>query len=251
MRIILAAAGAVIMSAPVSAAVTSASATTVTDVSVGTTYVTKTIPLADQIRVDNISIIGNQTFQQSRSTSLIVEAYPNESLYGDVHVNLSTSLGSTENYFGRSTYFYDFTLDSDQLFKGDYGVAFFNKNANPTGSFAVTLENLTAGTSQALNGIFSQTLAAGTYRLTAMVEAGFSASTDTGPFDDPSYQFATAFSHVSFRYRFGEGVLNGYGNPNAVPEPATWAFLILGFGLLGSFARYSRTNTGNQAVPIA
>jgi PEP-CTERM motif len=37
--------------------------------------------------------------------------------------------------------------------------------------------------------------------------------------------------------------IRGVTNPGAVPEPATWAMLLLGFGLLGGALRYGRRTT--------
>jgi hypothetical protein len=44
------------------------------------------------------------------------------------------------------------------------------------------------------------------------------------------------------------GVNASYGGnitfaPNAVPEPATWAMMLVGFGMVGSAMRYRRRST--------
>lgn len=65
---------------------------------------------------------------------------------------------------------------------------------------------------------------------------------------------APVFNRGTFALRnpfFGQNVVltiaeqGPIGNPGAIPEPTTWAMLIVGFGFLGSVIRRQRRNSGS------
>jgi hypothetical protein len=59
----------------------------------------------------------------------------------------------------------------------------------------------------------------------------------------------TAFTSITFRNQMGGGNNDSFGLDNvrysvaAVPEPATWAMMLVGFGMMGAAMRYRRRST--------
>jgi hypothetical protein len=47
----------------------------------------------------------------------------------------------------------------------------------------------------------------------------------------------------AYQYPFNTGLVTGFNEPGAVPEPATWAMMIGGFGAIGGAMRYRRRKT--------
>lgn len=73
------------------------------------------------------------------------------------------------------------------------------------------------------------------------------AITDVVAYADPQVSFASGFNSTGYTLEFSPGILNGPPLdyiPSAIPEPSTWAMMLLGFAGLG-FAgrRMARKNT--------
>lgn len=75
------------------------------------------------------------------------------------------------------------------------------------------------------------------YTRAGFVVGAPNASGNADAFIDPVFTIASAFaaSHPEYSLVFSQGV--GNSAAGAVPEPATWALMVLGFGLVGSLRR--------------
>lgn len=56
-------------------------------------------------------------------------------------------------------------------------------------------------------------------------------------FLDADKNVGTTNMHINYNYDFNQGLVTGFNDVAAVPEPATWAMMIVGFGLAGAAMR--------------
>lgn len=139
-------------------------------------------------------------------------------------------------------------------FAGPSGTAMFELDSNPTPDFSRTVIgdsgqfgfNDVAGTFNGVAGTASTiSFGSGIIASLNIVAPGLgftqfgssSAPLFTGSFDSPTFQTGTYQLNNPF---FGDGTLTISNGAGAVPEPATWAMMLLGFGALGGIMRSTR-----------
>ena len=191
-------------------------------------------------------------------------------------VALTFTGGTPTSDFANRTFGYDFTVgaedivvsalgfwdqDSDGLFE-DHQVGIWNSD----GSTLLASTTIAAGTGSVLDSGFrfeniaNLTLSAGTNYLIGAFN-GTTGNDQVTRFAtataDPAITLGSTRFDLAFDGSFsapigsqGVGFDDGYFGPNfqlaAVPEPATWAFMILGFGAIGGAMRRQK-NTARKA----
>lgn len=73
--------------------------------------------------------------------------------------------------------------------------------------------------------------------------AVFDLSSFSGQLVNLRFQFGSDFSVTSGGLNIDNVLVNGDANVSAVPEPATWAMMLIGFGIVGAGLRSRRTET--------
>ena len=149
----------------------------------------------------------------------------------------ATNVSSPDTASASSTvYFsYNFTIDRSYSFSLDYKLVDPGSVGSPF--YSVEFENAAGGAGSVISygfglntaGSRAGILVPGTYAL--IIEAG--SPIDAVKANDPVYP-TSASNDDTFMFRFTA----------AVPEPSTWAMLVIGFAGLGFMARRRRTSVG-------
>lgn len=114
--------------------------------------------------------------------------------------------------------------------------------------FPTTLEGALIN---ALNNLATGNGTSADYSLLFDFADNVGSSVPFSPNGDPAFQFGSSFSAIAF----SDGQIIGtgrsfYSNPlaGAIPEPATWAMMIAGMGLVGGTMRRRRTSAARHAA---
>ena len=154
---------------------------------------------------------------------------------GSFDPNLTTE----ERGGGEASAFYEFTIDTESLydfqnysFVDDFGSI---KSPGPSQSPFDGFTAITGSILSSVNDTYYRgqyRLSAGTYRIDTLANSAVSG------FGDPDIFFYRGGSGLNQGVRFS--ITDIASLPPAVPEPASWAMLIVGFGSIGAMTRRSR-----------
>jgi hypothetical protein len=154
--------------------------------------------------------------QQSQSVAVSVSATGGGSITDTQPQSANTRLQSFFIISGPSNFP---NLGSSELNIGAGDIASFNWSTNQDYTFQT-------------NTLYGISLQA--WVLTAV---NFGATASLSAFVDPMFTIDTAFADPNqYQIMFSDGITNSLGITNAVPEPSTWAMMILGFAGVGFLA---------------
>ena len=175
----------------------------------------------------------------------------NESLGGKFGVGGGVVGHQAANYTNNEYSFYQVRLDltkaTDALLAFDYdivseyGYDAFNLAFSTTGVFGpgAMLTPASSDTYYNLSGRAATLLGGKGYSGTQSGRATYDLSALAGQVVDIRFQFASDYAALGRGVKFDNLLVTGAA-PSAVPEPATWAMMIMGFGLAGTAIRSRR-----------
>lgn len=141
---------------------------------------------------------------------------------------------------------YSFALGTTPI-SFDWGISATDSFASAS-SALITVSNVGTGQTVSYNPFFpgndNYTAIAGTAQNSARLNFGFLLGNGFTPNVDSTYRVNLAYGAESLSV----DAQLGNGASTAVPEPATWAMMLVGVGALGASARRSRKNVRARAL---